>query len=381
MFWIIVAILTAVVALVLIWPLARKAEPSRLDNSNEIAVYQDQLRELQRERESGLIGDSEVDYARAEIGRRLIVAADQASQQQQSSQGTRSNRWLSNGLLLAIPALGLCLYLSLGSPDRPDMPLEARLENPGENLDLILAKIERHLAQNPEDGRGWDVVAPVYVRLARFDDAQNAYRNAIRLDGETALRLTGLGEALINGNDGIVVEEARSLFQRVLIVEPDNPRAQYYSGLAAQQSGRKAEAETIYKRLIETSAADAPWLPLVKNNLAQLESGTGSAAPNAPTTKGPSDEDVKAAADMAPADRQAMILSMVEGLEEKLKAEPQNIDGWLQLLRSYGVLNDKAKAEAALSEAFKTFGPETEDGKRLSEMARALGLSHEGDQE
>lgn len=387
MFWIIVAILTALVALVLIWPLARRPQAAHSDElapqeTSEIAVYQDQLRELDRERESGLIGQVEADYARAEIGRRLIAASDLAEQRQQSASPSRGNRWLANGVLLALPVLGLCLYLSLGNPDRPDMPLEARLENPGDNLDLMLAKIERHLSQNPDDGRGWDVVAPVYFKAGRLSDAQNAFRNAIRLDGETVARLTGLGESLVNANDGIVVDEARALFQRVLMVEPQNPRAQYYSGLAAQQSGQVAQAKQIFTTLAENSPKDAPWLPLVKQHLSKLEDAPTSVMQPAPVTtpalKGPSVADVEAAAQLSGEDRKAMILSMVEGLEAKLKDEPKNIDGWLQLLRSYGVLGEKDKAQAALGTALQVYALSNDERKRLLEMARALGLSELG---
>lgn len=377
MFWIVVAILTAVVALVLIWPLARKPDRDEAERPNEIAVYQDQLRELERECESGLIGRAEADYARAEIGRRLIAAADKSNKLSVKSSPSRMNRWTANIVLLLVPAAGLCLYLMLGSPERQDMPLEARLENPGDNLDLILAKVERHLAQNPDDAKGWEVVAPVYFKVGRYDDAQNAYRNVIRLDGENVARLTGLGETLVNSNDGIVIGEARALFQRVLMVEPTNPRAQYYTGLAAQQSGHEAEAIRIFEALAKNSPADAPWQALVKQQLEKLNAAAPAATQPA-TPKGPTQDDVDAAASMSASDRQAMIMSMVEGLEARLEAEPKNIDGWAQLLRSYSVLGDKGKASAALENALKTFSPDSNEGKALIEMAKALGIMQAG---
>lgn len=385
MFWIIVAILTAFVALVLIWPLARKSSEQQVETASEIAIYQDQLRELDRERESGLIGETEAEYARAEIGRRLLNAAEKSTTVDGVSSSKRINRWVANALLVIVPVTGLCLYLTFGSPERPDMPLEARLENPGDDLDLMLAKVERHLAQNPNDVRGWDVVAPVYFAASRWDDAQNAFRTAIRLDGENVARLTGLGEALINANDGIVVGEARALFERVIIVEPSNPRAQYYTALAAQQSGRQDEAKRLYQQLLDSSEPNAPWLSLVKEQLAKL--GAEPAAPSAtapsttsnePAVRGPSAQDVAAAEEMSGDDRQAMINSMVEGLQERLNADPNNIDGWLQLLRSYSVLGDKDKAQTALETALKTFAPSSENGKRLLDAARALQLNVSG---
>jgi cytochrome c-type biogenesis protein CcmH len=381
MFWIVVAVLTAFVALVLISPLRRKPDDRIGEQPNEIAVYQDQLKELDRERESGLIGDVEADYARAEIGRRLIAAADAQQTMQAPANLARVNTWTARAVLAAIPAVGLCLYIFLGNPERPDMPLEARLENPGDNIELILAKIERHLAQNPDDSRGWDVVAPVYFTVGRWDDAQNAFRNAIRLDGENIARLTGLGETLVNSNDGIVIEEARSLFQRILMVEPSNPRAQFYNGLAAEQSGRMADAKRIYQDLADSSAADASWMPLVRQHLARIDSAAGE-APNVASTpaapKGPTSADVEAASSMTEGDRQSMIQGMVEGLEARLVDNPDNIDGWLQLLRSYAVLGDKDKASSALAHALKTFAPDSDQGKRLIELARSQGITSSG---
>ncbi|MGG2476202.1 tetratricopeptide repeat protein, partial [Rhizobium sp. BR5] len=105
-------------------------------------------------------------------------------------------------ITVLLPALGLCLYIWNGSPETPDMPLEARLENPGNDMNLLVARAERHLAQNPEDGAGWDVLAPIYFKTMRLGDAELAYRNALRLDGPNPERLTGLGETLVAGNEG-----------------------------------------------------------------------------------------------------------------------------------------------------------------------------------
>jgi cytochrome c-type biogenesis protein CcmH len=378
MFWIVVAILTALVALVLISPLRRKPDDRTDDQPNEIAVYQDQLKELDRERETGLIGDVEADYARAEIGRRLISAADVQQAMQTPTNVACVNKWTARSVLAAIPLVGLCLYIWLGNPEQPDMPLEARLENPGDNIDLILAKIERHLAQNPDDARGWDVVAPVYFTVGRWDDAQNAFRNAIRLDGENIARLTGLGETLVNSNSGIVIEEARSLFQRILMVEPGNPRAQFYNGLAAEQSGRFDDAKRIYQALADSSAADASWMPLVRQHLAKIDGAAGSTSDVTVAAKGPTSADVEAASSMSQEDRQSMIQGMVDGLEARLEDNPDNIDGWLQLLRSYAVLGDKDKASSTLANALKTFAPDSDQGKRLIELARSQGIASSG---
>ena len=133
MFWIVVAILTAAVAIVLMYPLMRKTEVSQTRREGEVAVYRDQLAELDRERAAGLIGETEAEYARAEIGRRLLAAADTRQDAESSARPLRHNLAVTL-ITVLLPALGLCLYIWKGSPEVPDMPLEARLEQPGNEI-------------------------------------------------------------------------------------------------------------------------------------------------------------------------------------------------------------------------------------------------------
>ena len=102
------------------------------------------------------------------------------------------------GAVLAVPLVGWAGYALLGSPDLPPQPLSARLSaNPASNtMEELVARAERHLAQNPDDGKGWDVLGPIYLRIGRFDDAIAAFGRAIQLEGATASREAGLGEAL-----------------------------------------------------------------------------------------------------------------------------------------------------------------------------------------
>lgn len=379
MFWILVAILTAAVAILLTHPLMRSRQAAAVaDREGEVAVYRDQLAELERERVSGLIGETEAEYARAEIGRRLLAAAS-GKAEQDTALTARRHSVIATLVTAALPITGLCLYLFMGSPNHPDMPLEARLENPGNDMNLLIAKAERHLAQNPEDGAGWDVLAPIYFKTMRFGDAEMAYRNAIRLLGDNPARLTGLAETLVTANQGIVTQEAQLAFADAEKLRPGNPRAQFYLALAMEQAGRKDEARDAFAAILKASPAGAPWIPLVQ---AHLEATGGDAAvaaapkPDAPGN--PTAEDIAAANAMAPEDRQAMIAGMVESLDGKLREQPDNFEGWMRLVRSYAMLNDEGKAREALQNGLKTFPPEGEQGKKLLALAQQLGISAEG---
>ncbi|WP_170985749.1 c-type cytochrome biogenesis protein CcmI [Rhizobium sp. AU243] len=368
MFWIVVAILTAAVAIVLMYPLMRKTEAPQTRRDGEVAVYRDQLAELDRERAAGLIGDTEADYARAEIGRRLLAAAEA---EEQSGKETRPRRHNLAASLITIllPALGLCLYIWNGSPEVPDMPLEARLEKPGNDMNLLVARAERHLAQNPEDGAGWDILAPIYFKTLRLGDAELAYRNALRILGPSAERLTGLGETLVAGNDGIVIEAARDAFAQAEELKPGNPRARFYLALSLEQAGKADEARAAFTALAADAPAGAPWLPLVREHIAR----TGGAA--TPAAPGPTAEDMAAAKDMTVTDRQAMIEGMVASLDAKLKENPADFEGWMRLVRAYSVLKNEAKAGEALRAGLKAFPPEGEQGRQLLALAKELGVS------
>ncbi|ULR46708.1 c-type cytochrome biogenesis protein CcmI [Rhizobium sp. K102] len=372
LFWILVAVLTAAVAVILLYPLLRGAKAAENRRAGEAAVYRDQLCELDRDLAGGLITPEEADYARAEIGRRLIAVS--AGEPEATPKPARHHRVTEAFVLLLLPVLGLCLYLTTGRPDLPAQPLDARLENPGNDVAMLIAKAERHLAENPDDGKGWDVLAPIYVRTMRVNDAVVAYRNAIRLLGPSPIRLDGLAETLMAVSDGVVTEEARQTLEQSLTLEPDNPRARFYVALSMEQAGRTDEARRAFEALAQQSPADAPWLPLVNEHIAK--NGGAAAQPLAPG--GPTSEDVAAAENMNAGDRQQMIRGMVESLDAKLSAEPNNFEGWMRLVRSYAVLNDKDRAADALKRGLAAFPPAGEQGRQLLALARELGIATEG---
>ncbi|MBY5852155.1 c-type cytochrome biogenesis protein CcmI [Rhizobium ruizarguesonis] len=388
LFWILVAALTAALAVILLYPLLRGAKAADNIRAGETAVYRDQLRELDRDLDGGLITPEEADYARAEIGRRLIgVSADEPAE---TPKPARHHRFTEAFVLLLLPVLGLCLYLTTGRPDLPSQPLEARLENPGNDVAVLITKAERHLAEKPDDGKGWDVLAPIYFRTMRVNDAQVAYRNAIRLLGPSPVRLDGLAETLMAVSDGVVTEEARKVLEQSLTLEPDNPRARFYIALGMEQAGRPDEARQAFEALAKQSPADAPWLPLVNQHIAMnggAPAGTNPAAPGAnpaapganPAAPGnPTQQDVAAAETMNAGDRQQMIRGMVESLDAKLSEDPNNFEGWMRLVRSYAVLNDKDRAAGALKRGLAAFPPPGEQGRQLLALARELGIATEG---
>lgn len=369
-FWIIAAVLTFVVALAMLAPLWRGHRQAAPDTAGEAAVYRDQLKELDRDKADGLISPEEAASARAEIGRRLLAVADK--QEQGAVSRPRGHVLAQIFVLVCLPAVALGVYLKTGSPSLEAQPLAARLENPGNNIELLVAKVERHLAQNPNDGSGWDILAPIYVRMNRAGDAELAYRNAIRLLGTSPSRMNGLGEVLIAGSGGIVTDDARSAFEEALKLEPENPQARFYLALALEQAGRKEDARAAYEALAANSPKDAPWMALVNQHIAATGGAPLASAPEAPGN--PSDEDIAAAEQMSTADRSEMIRGMVESLDARLKEDPNNFEGWMRLVRSYAMLKEPESAIAALKRGLVAFPADGEQGKALVAMAKELSL-------
>jgi cytochrome c-type biogenesis protein CcmH len=361
--WFVFALMTAAAIFAVLLPLGRGRAQS---GGTEATVYKDQLAEIDRDVAAGLIGAAEAEAARVEIGRRLLAAADQPRNPplQANMRWRRSAAVLS---LVGLPSLAAAVYLPLGSPRLEDFPLAQRSRAPdaAQPLDALVARVEQHLEKDPADARGWTVLAPVLVRLGRFDDAARAYRNAITYGGETAERRADLGEVIVAAAGGVVTAEAKVEFERAVTLDTEAIKAKYYLGLAAEQDGRSADAASIWRAILEKAPADAPWRPLVEAALRRV------GAPGAPPL---SENALAAAKDMSESDRSDMIRGMVERLATRLKQNSDDVEGWLRLVRAYMVMGDRDKAKSALSDARQAVANDAERLRQLNEGLKSLGL-------
>ncbi len=361
--WFVFALMTAAAIFAVLLPLGLRSRAQV--QGSETFVYKDQLAEIDRDLAAGLIVAAEADAARTEIGRRLLAAADQADHAPlQSSHKLR--RAAAVLALVGLPAVAFAVYLPLGSPRLPDFPLAARSHAPdAQSLDGLVAQVERHLEKSPTDGRGWSVLAPVLLRTGRYEDAVRAFRNSITYNGESADRRADLGEAMTAAASGVVTDQAKAEFERAHALNADEPKANYFLGLAAEQDGRKADAASIWRAMLDKASADAPWRPLVQQALARV------GQPVAPAL---SDQAAAAGQNMSEADRETMIRGMVERLATRLKQNGEDVDGWLRLVRAYVVMGDREKAKSALTDARQAVGKDAERLRQLNEGLKNLGL-------
>ena len=191
--WPLLALMTAAAVFAVLWPLSRRREnPDPLRESG-LAVYRDQFAEIERDRARNLIGEAEAKFARTEVGRRLLAADDQIAAMGFSQNSTARRRAVALIALAGIPIVAVGLYLLVGSPQLSGAPLSSRLAAAPENQDiaLLLRRVEAHLAEQPDDGRGWEILAPVYLRTGRTEDAVKARANALSLRRCSATPLRG----------------------------------------------------------------------------------------------------------------------------------------------------------------------------------------------
>ena len=267
-------------------------------------------------------------------------------------------------------ALPLCFYLALGSPNVPGQPAFARVKAaPGDqSIDTLVGQVEAHLAKSPNDGNGWEVIAPVYLRLGRFDDAVTARRKALTLNGETATRDADLGEALVAAANGVVTDEAKHIFETATTRDPHEAKARYFLGLADEQDGNRTGAAARWRAMLEEAPAGAPWAGFVRAALGRV---TGESVPEA---AGPSDADIAATANMSDEQRVEMIRGMVGRLSDRLHAQGGDVEGWLRLVRAYAVLGDRDKAKDAAADARHALADHPDDIKRVDDLVKGLGL-------
>ena len=369
LFWLILALMTGATALALLWPLAR-ARQGLARGASDVAIYKDQLAEIERDRERGLIAGAEAQAAKLEVSRRLIEAdrTVQASAAAPSSSLFR-RRAAAVLVLLAFPGLSLGLYSRYGSPNLPDHPREATTTAPADSdsLDVLVAKFEQAVAEKPDDGTGWEKLARLYYEAQRYEDARRALGNALRILGSSAEREANYGLAATKAANGVITADARSAFEKAKVLAPNEPLVRFFLGEAKEQDGDKVGAIAAWKEILALPGLPPGFLDQVRAEIARLD-------PSAPVIKGPTQDDVAAAGQLTREQRAQMVETMVAGLAARLKDKGGTAEEWLKLIKAYSVLGKKEAAQTAAADARKALAASPDDLKSIDDFSRALGL-------
>ncbi|MBU2533715.1 MAG: c-type cytochrome biogenesis protein CcmI [Alphaproteobacteria bacterium] len=384
LFWLICALMVVVVILLILRPVFMRNQTGANDTIADLQVYKDQLEEVEKDLNRGLLSPEEANSARIEVSRRILALSPETADSvfsgvTEQAAGTRYRTVFSATAVLVV-ACTLGLYLAYGSPGYSGRPYAERasLAPQSAPVEELIARVEARLREVPNDGQGWDVLAPVYAKQGRTEDAIRAYSRAIDLLGENRSRLRGLAEAYLAATNGIVVEQARDAFQKLLKKEPELIAPRFWLAVGMEQDGDVAGATAAYRALLGSNGK--PVLPpaleqLVRERLAAV---TGAETPKMPATSeapgkvpSPSPEAFEAAKGQPTTE---MIEGMVAGLAERLDANGGSPEEWRRLIRAYWVLGRREDAVATLMRAKKQLAATDGEAAKLDQFAQELGL-------
>lgn len=406
-FWIITSAMALVVAATLALVLLRSRAAASPAASFDLQVYRDQLKDIDRDLERGVIGEADASRIRAEVSRRILAAdaAVQASKARGRQSGPPS---LVMAILIGIGLIGgsLMLYRTLGAPGYGDLGQKYRMERaraladsrPGQEqaeaslsataqpddispdyMELI-EKLRAAVVERPDDLKGQMLLARSEATVGNFKAARAAQAEVLRIRGDeaTAADYAEYADMLILAAGGYVSPEAEVALDKALSRDPRNGPARYYRGLMMAQTGRPDMAFRIWDQLLQESRPQAPWVEPIRaqiGDMAQL-AGVEFALPPMPaaTGAGPTAADVEAAGEMSAADRQEMIRGMVQGLSDRLATEGGTPPEWARLIEALGVLGETGRAEAIHENAREVFAGNQEALSVIDTAARNAGV-------
>ena len=373
--------LTSLALAILLVPLLLRRHADASRETYNLAVYRDQLAEVERDLGRGLLSPEQAEAARAEIGRRILALPPA---QTSASSASSAPFAVATIAVLLLPFAAWLVYAQLGSPALPDQPFAERaaaakaVASGVQHLDLgkAIAKIRAHLQDHPEDLTGWLLLARTEISVGQYAEAADAYRHAADLSGHRADILGDWGEAQVLAAGGTVTPAAREAFQAALADKESAPRSRYYLALAQSQQGDTKAALQGWVDLAGDSPADAEWLPLLRQRIAEAATTLGVDPASLKTSSGmPSPAAVaataQATADASPEERRAMILAMVGNLAARLEQQPDDVEGWARLGRSYMVLKEPQKARDAYGRALKLKPDDAALRQAYAEASRA----------
>ena len=393
MLWAALSAMLLVAALLICIPLLRRSHESYAPEDQGLALYREQAKELAREVADGTISSEDATATRREIERGILAVAKRQEGIEMTA-FTDRGRLLGIGVTMAWVAVGSAiLYGFAGRPDlagrAPAAPEaaaapQAEAPQPGA-VNAMIAGLAARLEREPGDIDGWRMLGWSYYKVGQFDQAAAAYGRAVALAPDDGELLSLQGEALVSAANGSVHADAQALFQQSLAIDPANPRARYFAGVMLDEAGDTKAAVALWLALVDAAPPGASWLPDLRQHIRARADAAGVdlsnrpdllAAPPAPTqaSKGPSSDEIAAAAEMTPEARQTMIRGMVDGLAARLETAPDDSEGWLRLIRAYGVLADMPAATAALAKARSALAANPEAIAALQVAASELGL-------
>ncbi|TXL76004.1 c-type cytochrome biogenesis protein CcmI [Vineibacter terrae] len=361
------AVITALVIAALLLPLLRRRFDATRRLDHDLAIYKDQLAEVERDRLAGRLSGDEAKAASTEIERRILAAAgaDDAA----TMPVPPRRRFLPTAIAILVPVAALGIYFQTGRPELPAQPFAERPKPPAPSVAdagpmEMVRRLRERVEKDPKDVEARLALGRAQLAVGRVADAVESFRAAQQAAPDRADVLSALGEALTFESDGVVTQPARALFAAALERDPRSAGARFYLGLADAQGGDPASALRRWLDLEADSPDGAPWLETLAREIERVSRQAGidpkSIRPDRKERKPrdagmpqPSADDVKRLEQLPPEQREQQIRAMVDRLAERLKEAPDDVEGWRRLARARAVLGEHGKAAEAYAAADK----------------------------
>lgn len=404
LFWILTGALALAVSAALGLTLLRARDANASSAAYDLQVYRDQLKEVDRDRERGVLSAAEAERLRAEVSRRVLAAdADLRA----SGAGAVQPRLAGFGLA-ALATIGLIggsfwIYTSLGAPHYADLPIKARLAasdraradrltqdeaearvepaqsrtEVSEEYLALLDKLRAAVEGNGGDLRGWMLLARNEAVIGNDRAARRAQSQVIAFKGEdaTADDYAFLADLMITAANGYVSSDAEAALREALERDPSHGAARFYLGHYFLQVDRPDATFRTWSALLEHSPADAPWVAPIRAGIEEVAARAGMSYQLPEAAPGPTAEDIEAMSELDAAGRDEAIRGMVARLSDRLATEGGSAAEWARLIGAYGVLGETGRAREIWAEAQQVFGDRPEELAVVRAAAEGAGVA------
>jgi len=252
LFIIIAAAIVLISLAILIWPLLRTRNTvSYARQEQNIHYAKERLEELEAQLKNASISATDYEALKLEIETTLAHDIDLANNapQEDIAGPRRSNKIAISLLAILLPLSALGVYMQVGTPEALNS-VAAKNQPSKQQVDDMIAEVEKRLEENPNDLEGWQVLAQTYLALGRYQEARQGFQRILSLGGESAHAYASLADATALAAGGQITEVAAQYLKSALAINPNNRQALWLSGLGAAQRGDKAMAKTHWGRLV-----------------------------------------------------------------------------------------------------------------------------------
>lgn len=275
-FAIFATLLIVVVAAFILPPLwlgLRAPKPQTDRQEANLAIFRDQLLELEREKGEGTLAEADFEQARRELQRRLLEEVEPETGGAQAASHAPSRK-TAIALLLLLPILALLGYGMLGKPQALDpMQTAAQPKMTADQINAMVAKLAERMQANPDDMQGWLMLARSYKTMGRYEDAVAAYGKAEKVINDDPELLASYAETIAMAAGKGLKGKPAQLIARALKLDPQQPHALFLAGAAAMEAGDNKKGIAYWEALLPQVEPGSEIDQMLRSGIDRMKAG------------------------------------------------------------------------------------------------------------